>query len=413
MSAHNIHSEGFGGLFVVGVDHHAAPLEAREKLHTPPEQLASALASLATVAEPHEAVILSTCNRFEVYGTGSPNLARDWIIDRGGESVEPLLTTIRGIDAIRHLFSIAGSIESQIVGETQILGQVKTAYETAYGANLTCALFNVLFQTALSVGKRVRNETRIAETPVSTSSVAVRLFEKIFTGLAGRRVVVIGAGEMARLAAEHLKDRGAVITIVSTRRHSSAEKLANDLSADAVTYDQLEKYLALADGVICGSNAPHVMVTVAHVHSAQTLRRNRPLFLVDLAIPRDVEPAAGDIENVFLYNIDDLEGIAAEHRKEREMEIPKARAIIDEETALFWERHELCAHDEALKNLHSHITSVVAQELSRAGVSPDAADALKKSIPNRVLSEAFKRSRAAGHAERRTLSAALRNFFGL
>ncbi len=406
-----------GDLFCVGLSHKTTDLVMREKIYVRPAVLPNALDQLRRHAGLSEAVILSTCNRFEVYSFNGPESVGRWIASLAPDVSSDLtgkLQTWRKKDSVRHLFSVAGGLEAQVVGETQILGQVKDAYETAKRLGMTGPMLNTLFQRALAVGKRVRTETKLAETPVSVSSVAVRLCEKIFGRLAGRQVLVIGAGEISCLAAEHLYERGAKLTIFSTRSRDNAEALAKTVEAPCYLLDGVRSHLGTADIVISGSGAPHILLTADDIRQAQSQHQGRLLFLVDLAIPRDIDPASSGIENVFLYNLDDLDGIAKEHRLEREREIPRCEQIIQEETEMFWGRLTGAIEENALHRFHSRISDVVEQELQRSGIAGEPLESLKKSIPNRILSEAFKRSRGEiDERDRQTFLKALKEFFGL
>ncbi len=401
----------------MGLSHHTTGLTLREKFYVRPGALTETLKSFRQDTGIGRAVIVSTCNRFEIYATrGSPDAAA-WILGRAPEIADQMqgrMTPRTGIDAITHLFSVAAGLDAQVLGETQILGQVRDSYEAARIVGMTDAGLNMLFQRALSVGKRVRAETKLAETPVSVSSIAVRLCEKIFDTLKNRHALVVGAGEISSLAAEHLVERGARITIFSTRRRESAEDLARALSSPCQPVENLPGQLAGADIVVSSSGAPHALITAEHVRQAQFIRNGRPLFLVDLAVPRNIAADAANFENVFLYNLDDLDAIAAEHRREREKEIPKCEHLIRDEADAFWAAWDSAAQEDTLRRFHSRIADVVDQELMRSGVDGTAREALKKSIPNRILSEAFRKSRTemAGH-DRHTLLEALKEFFGL
>lgn len=414
----NINSEaGPGELFCLGLSHKTTELEIREKIYVRPAALAETLQRFKRDTGIAHAVILSTCNRFELYAHERSDACLAWILSLapGLEEEIQARRVVRPMEAaVEHLFSVAAGLDAQVLGETQILGQVRDAYEASRQAGMTSSALNTLFQRALSVGKRVRTETRLAETPVSVSSIAVRLCEKIFESLHGRRALVVGAGEIASLAAEHLLERGARITIFSTRRREPAEDLARTLSVDCRPVEDLPACLTDADIVINGSGAPHILLTAEHLRDAHRRRKGRPLFLVDLGVPRNIAPEASELENVFLYNIDDLDAIANEHRREREREIPLCEGMIRSEAQAYRESRSGAAQEETLRRFHSRIADVVEQELLRSGVDGTALEALKKSIPNRILSEAFRKSRAGiADPDRRTLLAALRNFFGL
>lgn len=404
-------------LVCVGVTHHTADLVLREKIHVPPKGLPSALENLRDACHVPEGVILSTCNRFEVYSLCLPDAIAGWISGRAPQIRAELngrLTTRPDKEAVQHLFSVAAGLDAQVVGETQILGQVKDAYEAARNAGMTGQILNLLFQRALAVGKRIRTETKLSETPVSVSSVAVRLCEKIFGRLAGRGVLVAGAGEISCLAAQHLFERGARLTIFSTRSREPAEALASSVMASCYPIESMPSHLGDSDILICGSGAPHLLLTADAVRKVQHMRKGRPLFLVDLSVPRNVDPAAAGLENVFLYNLDDLDEIARDHRREREKEIPQCERIVQEEAGAFWDQLTDAALEAPLRRFHERISGVVEQELRRSGISGENLDSLKRSIPNRILSEAFKRSRGGiDDQDRLTLLRALKEFFGL
>lgn len=408
---------GADGLYSVGLSHRTTDIDLREQLYIRPSALPNALEEIRQDLGVPEAVILSTCNRFEIYLPSELESAARWIAGRvkhSGAELEKLLKPYRRADAVQHLFSVAGGLEAQVVGEPQILGQVRDAYETARRMNLTGPVLNPLFQRAISVGRRVRTETRLSEIPVSVSSVAVRLCEKIFGRLGDRTVLVVGAGEMAGLAAQQLHERGARIVLFSTRGRDSAEQLARIFDAKTLPLESLPDMIPSADIVISASGAPHLVVQARDIQASQEKRKFRPLFLVDLAVPRNIDPAADRIDNVFLYNLDDLQGISDEHRRDREKEIPRCEGIIREEVLRFWESVSSAREETAIRRLHEQIASVVGQELSRAGIAEESQAALKKSIPNRILSEAFKRSRAPFQADdRQALLRALKEFFGL
>lgn len=408
---------GVARLFCIGLSHQTADLALREKIHISPAALGPALDQIRNSRGISEAVILSTCNRFEIYALNGQEELAAWLTSRAPNNSAILserLTTRWEKDTVKHLFSVAAGLEAQVIGETQILGQVKEAYESAKLSGMTGQTLNMLFQRALTVGKRIRTETKLAETPISISSVAVRLCEKIFGLLAGRKVLVVGAGEISCLAAEQLFERGARLSIFSTRSREPAQILARTVSAACYEVDALGSHLPEADIVISGSGAPHLLLTESAVREAQKKRKGRPLFLVDLAMPRDIDPESAKMENVFLYNLDDLDEIANDHRKEREREIPKCVEMVREETDAFWDKLNDAILHEPLQRFHAKISGVVEEELHRSGISGERLESLKKSIPNRILSEAFRRSRGEfSDHDRTTLLNALKQFFGL
>jgi glutamyl-tRNA reductase len=329
-------------LFLLGLSHHTAPVELRERVEFSGPQLQEALATLVQLAGIAEAAVLSTCNRMELYLVAEE-------VERARRDALTFLTTFHrlpaealrdhlygraGADAAQHLFRVAAGLDSLVVGEPQILGQVKDAYAAASGLQATGALLNRLFHWSFQVGKRVRAETGLAEGAVSVSYAAVSLARKIFGDLQNLAVLVVGAGEMAKLTATHLHAQSVRRIAITSRTPGHAQALADAVSGAVVPWDLLHAALADADIVITATGAPVPVIGRAHVQRA-TAGRRRPLFLIDIALPRDVEPAAGDLEQVFLYNIDDLRAIVAENLKRRAGEVERAEGIVLEEVRRF------------------------------------------------------------------------------
>jgi glutamyl-tRNA reductase len=299
-----------------------------------------ALAALASRGISKEMVVLSTCNRAEVYAVAGPE-GPDAVARFFAEYHELPLARLtdhlyvrHGDEAARHLFRVAAGLDSLVVGEPQILGQVKTAYSTASDRGYTSAVTNRLFHTAFGVGKRVRTETGLSEGAVSVSYAAIALARKIFGDLTGLNVLILGAGGMAKLTGTHLKARVRQITIAS-RTLAAADRLARELGGQAVAWSDLTSVLSTADIVITATGAVDQVLTRASVADVMRPRRQRPLFIIDIAVPRDVEPSVGDLEQVFLYNIDDLQGIVKENLTRRSSELERAEAIVAEEVGKF------------------------------------------------------------------------------
>ena len=329
-------------LFAVGLSHHTAPVELRESVDFARAGVDSALSALASSGIGAEAVVLSTCNRAEIYAVGE-----------GEETVAALgrffseyhrvphaqvaehLYVRRGGDVARHLFRVAAGLDSLVVGEPQILGQVKTAYATATELNATGALTNRLFHSAFNVGKRVRSETGLGEGAVSVSYAAIALARKIFGDLTGLNVLILGAGEMAELTGVHLQAQQVRQITIASRTLAAAEQLAVPLGGHAVAWTKLDDALAAADIVVTATGATEPVLTRARVEEAMRPRRNRALFLIDIALPRDVEASVGDLDEVFLYNLDDLQAIVRENLARRTAELAAAEAIVDEEVTRF------------------------------------------------------------------------------
>lgn len=317
-------------LFVIGLNHRSAPVEVRERL-----ALASArLGELRAAAPLDEAVILSTCNRVEVYALAG-NAAAATAAVRRFLNDDTHLYEHRDRDCIRHLLEVASGLDSMVLGETEILGQVKSAYQAAHAAGATGAALNRLFQKALSAAKHIRTATAITRGSTSVGSVAVDLAEKIFGKLAGCTVMVIGTGEMSEATARALHSRGAGHLLVCSRTHERAEALAGQLDGRAISYESWPVEFPAVDIVISATAAPHPIVTLEKLTPLMKQRRQRPLFLIDIAVPRDIERTCGDFENVYLYDIDDLQQIAQQNLAARQREIAACRALIAEHEARF------------------------------------------------------------------------------
>ncbi len=330
-------------LFLLGLSHHTAPVELRERVDfgtTGAERALDALMGRAVCAE---AVVLSTCNRSELYvACDDSDRARHelsaFLAEFHGvpaDVLEPYLYALADADAARHLFRVAAGLDSLVVGEPQILGQVKDAYAVAADRHVTGTLLNKLFHAAFAAGKRVRSQTGVAEGAVSVSYAAVSLARKIFGDLSRVNALLVGAGEMAKLAARHLKTQQVRHLTFASRRPEQAQALAHLLGGVPIPWAELEAALATSDIVISATGATAPILTRARVAAAMLGRRNRPLFLIDIAVPRDVEDTAGDLEQVFLYNIDDLHAIVSENLAKRSAEIERAEALVAEEVARF------------------------------------------------------------------------------
>jgi len=332
-------------ILVVGVNHQTAPVEVRERLAPAKGQLGELLHAARRDVGLSECVMLSTCNRVELYGV-VPSAGADLervkqFFQRYSRLEWPLLNQIlysfHQPNSVRHLFRVASGLDSMVVGESEVLGQVKEAYQLAQSQGTTGKVFNLLFQKALNAAKEVQTKTGINRGAVSVASVAVQLARKIFGPLQRHTVLLIGAGVMGELTLRHLVKRGAQSILVSNRSYDRAMTLAETWGGRAVTFEQLEAGLAEADIVISSTGAPHAVLGVEHVRQAMRARRKRPLFIIDIAVPRDVEAAVGRLDNVYLYNIDDLQGIVDGHREAREQAVAASQAILDRKVRLFME----------------------------------------------------------------------------
>jgi len=323
---------------VIGLSHHSSPVTVREKFAFAETKIPSALQTLRESGLADEAVILSTCNRVEIYAATSLEPRRAFaelqeFLVRTHDYREPLadeLYKFSGQEAVEHLFKVASGLDSMVLGETEILGQLKKAYDLALQNRHTGARLNKTFQRAFNAAKHIRTETSIQRGSISVASVAVELAEKIFDSLNHRQVMVIGAGETSEKAARALLSRGAHSVIVSNRSHERAVALATELNGRAVHFEEWAKEFANIDIVISSTSAPHYVLDRTKLEPLMKLRKNRALLLIDIAVPRDIEPEVNFMEDVYLYNIDDLQAIASDHLRQRKEEIVRCEAIIRE-----------------------------------------------------------------------------------
>ena len=329
-------------LFAVGISHRTAPVELREGVDFARRGIDAALSALAALNVTREAVVLSTCNRAEIYaGAESDDAAEScgrFISEYNGvawDALAPHVVVYRGPEAADHLFRVAAGLDSLVVGEPQILGQVKDAFATATGLKSTGALTNRLFTSAFSVGKRVRSETGLGEGAVSVSFAAMALAKKIFGELGGLNVLILGAGEMAKLTGTHLQAQRVKQLVIASRTLESAAALAAELNGRAVPWSTIGPALAAADIVVTATGSREPVLTRMGVEEAMRSRRSRPLFVIDIAVPRDVDPDAGSLDQVFLYNIDDLQSIVKENLARRTSEVQRAEMIVREEVDRF------------------------------------------------------------------------------
>ncbi len=329
-------------LYAVGLSHRTAPVELRECVDFARGGLEQALAALAGRGIGREMVVLSTCNRAEIYAVGDNDATVERVSRFFSEyhglphdEMAGHLYVRSGAEAARHLFRVAAGLDSLVVGEPQILGQVKAAYSAAHEGRFTAALMNRLFHSAFAAGKRVRSETGLGEGAVSVSYAAIALAKKIFGDLKGRSVLILGAGEMAKLTGVHLQAQHVKQIAIASRTLQTAQNLAAHLGGTAVAWDALDTALHAADIVVTATGASEPVLTRARIDEAMRGRRGRPLFIIDIALPRDVEASAGDLDQVFLYNIDDLRAIVQENLARRTAELSRADAIVEEEVGKF------------------------------------------------------------------------------
>jgi glutamyl-tRNA reductase len=371
-------------LFAVGLSHRTAPVELREAVDFARGGIETALAELVSRGVGREVVVLSTCNRAEIYAAGDSDATADGLGRFFSEyhnvpysQVAGHLYIRRGTEAARHLFRVAAGLDSLVVGEPQILGQVKAAYSVASDRHCTGALINRLFHSAFAAGKRVRTETGLGEGAVSVSYAAIALAKKIFGHLNGRSVLIVGAGEMAKLTGVHLQAQQVKQIAIASRTLAAAQNLAARLGGHAVAWDELDAALAAADIVVTATGASEPVLGRTRVEEVMRPRRSRPLFIIDIAVPRDVEAAVGNLDQVFLYNIDDLRTIVKENLARRGGELEHAEAIVEEEVSRFTSWMQSREIVPTVVALRQRFEAIRQSELARlepklAGLPPEA-----------------------------------------
>lgn len=421
-------------LVVLGLNHNTASVEVREKIAFNQKQLQEAADEIfARVTGVDEKVILSTCNRVEIYAhvedaEAGINALKNFLyryheIEPG--LLEPYFYSYAFEDAVEHLFKVSSSLDSMVIGEPQILGQVKDAYQNARKVKATGKVLNQLFEKAFFVAKRVRSETSIAENAVSISYAAVELAERIFGNLEGRSVLLIGAGEMIQLAGKHLANQGVKTILVSNHNHERAVKLARELGGSAVEFERFVEQLAETDIVISSTSAPHYVIRRESVEKAMHLRQGRPIFLIDIAVPRDIEPSINELENVFLYDIDDLSNVVETNRAEREKEAERAMEMIKAEVGRFTTWLEQLEMEPTIVAIRKKAEEIKERELnktfSRTSLDErqkEAVSIMASSIINKILHDpTLHLKKHAGPAQdphkRKSITEAVRNLFNL
>ncbi|MCX8053846.1 MAG: glutamyl-tRNA reductase [Armatimonadetes bacterium] len=386
-------------LVVIGLNHKTAKVEMREKLSIDDTQLPKALAEVRSLSRISECVILSTCNRTEIYACARTRsddaLIIDWLgsfCSVSAEELRPHLYSWAGHKAAEHLFRVAGGIDSMVIGEYQILGQVKAAHAAASRAGCTGVVLNYLFQQAAAVGKRIRSETTIARGAFSIGSVAVQFAVSIFNKLRDRTVLVIGAGKVAELTITHLKCAGAGKVLVANRTKENAEALAAQCGGQAVSFEDLESALNKADIVIASTGSSQPIVTRRMVTDAISARRGRPMLMIDIAVPRDIEPSVGNLDGVFVYNIDDLQSVVDKNMVNRKAEVESAEAIIAQEVRRFIDRFRTLDAVPVITALREKFEGIRQAELEKlqnklrnlSDEQRDAIDAATRSIVNKI-----------------------------
>ncbi len=389
------------GIIVVGLSHKTAPIEVREKLNFPEATLPDALRKLMTYEGIRESLIVSTCNRVEIYAFVHESVSgidriKQFVSDYHSlsrEALEQSLYVYPDAQGVRHTFRVASSLDSMVVGEAQILGQLKDAFDIALKTKTTSTILNKLIKKAISVAKRVRTETKLAEGAVSISSAAVELAKKIFGDLEGKTVMLLGAGEMAELAAQHLLGNGVKNIMVANRTFERAEELAKEFKGDAIRFEHFPDALVMVDILICATGAPNYVVKPDMVTRALKERRHKPIFLIDISNPRNIDPEVDKADNVYLYDIDDLQSKVDVNAEGRAREAERAEKIVtlEVETYLQWER----ALDAVptIVDLREKVEEIRRRELDKTlgslnGISEDqrrAVEAMSEAIINKLL----------------------------
>lgn len=421
-------------LAILGVSHRTAPIEVRERFVFSRADALAALALLRASGAAHEAVLLSTCNRTEVYadieaGGEGRAVAERILADRAGplpEAAKEYLYWLEGRDAVRQLFRVTAGLDSMVLGEAEIQGQVRESYEYAALAPVeppfAGPVLSRLFQTALSIGGRVRSETELGRGSASVPSVAVELARKIFGSLRGRKVLVLGAGDTAELAVEALAREGVHGIVVANRTRERAQALAERLGGSAIGFDDLATALRGADIAVSSTGAPHAVLTLDTVRRAFPVGPPRPLFIIDIAVPRDVEPDVGKERNIFLYNIDDLQQIAGHTLHRRGEALPAAERIVTEGADEFWRWYSSLDVVPVIRSLRERGERVRQEELARTlqrlshlgNEDRAVVEELSRRLLNKLLHTPtvhLRRGAANGRSE--TLIEAAREMFGL
>ncbi|HVC45832.1 MAG TPA: glutamyl-tRNA reductase [Terracidiphilus sp.] len=385
-------------LALIGVNHKTAPIALRERIAISREELPETLRALAAEPGVVECMILSTCNRVEILAAVTEPftdlagfLHRRFALEP--DALTPHLYLHRDQEAVRHLFRVAASLDSMVVGEPQILGQVKDAFAVARSSGTISTQLDHLLQSAFAAAKRVRTETQIGSHAVSIASVAVDLACKIFGSLQGRTVFLVGAGKMSEIAARHLVQQGASDLLVTNRTEERARQLAEPFGGRVIPFDQLYEAASQADILISSTGAPHPIFRVEHAQSFLHKRRNRPMFFIDIAVPRDVDPEVNKLDGIFVYDIDDLQQVAAAHMEERGRHAGDAESLVEAEVERFHQRRRTVNVAPAIAALQQHAEDIRQAEMRRlharmgtlSAEQAAAVEALTRGMVNKFL----------------------------
>lgn len=413
-------------IFALGISHHTAPVAIRERLSFTPEQTPASLRTLTALPGVSEAVILSTCNRTEIYADlkdGTGEALADWLArERSAEDpeVRSRFYSHSGDAAVRHLLRVACGLDSQIIGEPQILGQIKDAYELARPPGAAGQRLHRLFQFTFAVAKQVRTDTHIGENPVSVAYAAVRLARQIFADFSRLTALLIGAGETIELAARHLHEQGTRRMIIANRTVGRARELAEQFQAYAIGLDELPAHLDEADMVIASTGSPEPILTRAHVEAALAGRKRRPLLIVDIAVPRDVDAEVAEIEDVYLFSIDDLHKVVEENLRSRRVAAQEAETLIEAQVARFNEQQRGLEAVPAIRAVRDHAGEVrertleqARQRLAHGEPAEQVLRFLADTLTNRLMHAPTAYLRQAAHEGREHIVKELHALFGL
>ncbi len=394
----------------VGLNHRTAPVELRECLAIGAQDIGSILQEMVRHPAIREAALLSTCNRVEMtVVTHDPDAAiaalHEWFARKATMDLEQVIEHLYSYttdDAVRHLYAVAAGLDSLVLGEPQILGQVKASYEYALDAGTAGHILHRLYQSTFAAAKRARSETAIGKQAVNISSCAVELARHIFGDLTGKTVMLIGAGEMAELAATHLRAQGCANILVANRTLERARKLAQNFDGHALMLDDIDQYLDAADIVLSSTGANTFVLLPDTVECAIRKRRNRPMFLVDIAVPRDIDPRIADLDDIYLYDIDDLQQVVQGNREQREQEAEKARGILHKEAEAFLNWLKSLETVPLIRNIQTHMEQLRQEELAKAekylkGLSTEqreAMDRFSRALMKRFMHPALKTLKA-------------------
>jgi len=403
---------------ILGLNHKTAPVALREKVAFSEDRLVAALRALRQERGVAEVVILSTCNRTEVYWAGSASGAElsQWLERHHDEALDLTASVYvhQEKHAVEHAFNVASGLDSMVLGEAQILGQLKNAYRIAQETGSTGPHLNKLFQAAFSAAKRVRSETQIGANAVSLASATVSLARRMYSDFSAHTALMIGAGEMIALTARHFAAAGVKRVVIANRTLVNAQPLAAELSGYAVDLSHLDKELAEADIVVSCTASPAPLITKAAAAAAVRTRRHRPIFMVDLAVPRDIDPAVADLEDVYLFSIDDLQQLVDENRQQREVAAGDAKVVISEEVARFLQDARAKEAGPAIRALRQQADAIrqqtleQAQRMVSAGKSTDEAmEFLANTLTNRLLHAPTQALRQAAESAETVVAEAL------